>query len=109
MNNVKYVLRVYKGSENPACKRRSVPRLPCFERVGGVGGEGSVLEGVVNNPFATFPLLLLLLLSLFFLQRGKDFYRFLSIYFFFFLSLFLSNDLKEEEVICSFFSSRENL
>lgn len=110
MNNVKYVLRVYKGSENPVCKRRSVPRLPCFERVGGVGGEGAVLEGVVNNPFATFPLLLLLLLSLFFLQRGKDFYRFLSIYFLFFsLSLFLSNDLKEEEVICSFFSSRENL
>lgn len=79
MNNVKYVLRVYKGSENPVCKRRFVPRLPCFEREGGVGGGGAVLEGVVNNPSATF-----LLLSLFFLRRGEDFYRFLSIFLFFF-------------------------
>lgn len=68
MNNVKYVLRVYKERENPVCKRHSVPRLPCFERVGGVRG-GAALEGVVNNPFATF---LLLLLSPFFLRAEKE-------------------------------------
>lgn len=68
MNNVKYVLRVYKERENPVCKRHSVPRLPCFERVGGVRG-GAALEGVVNNPFATF---LFLLLSPFFLRGEKE-------------------------------------